>query len=82
MSILGDKKVEIKQTIKCNDKYELIIGMTSYDVSYLAELILSKGYEVHGIKRRQSTINTECIAHLRQNPEWRKRFMVDVFCNC
>ncbi len=45
-------------------KKALIIGITGQDGSYLAELLLSKGYEVHGIKRRSSTINTNRIDHL------------------
>ena len=45
-------------------KRALIIGITGQDGSYLAELLLNKGYEVHGIKRRSSTINTERIDHL------------------
>lgn len=58
------------------NKCALITGITGQDGSYLAELLLSKGYEVHGIKRRQSTINTERIDHLRQNPEWKERFFL------
>jgi GDPmannose 4,6-dehydratase len=43
----------------------LITGITGQDGSYLAELLLEKGYEVHGIKRRQSVTNTERIKHLK-----------------
>lgn len=57
-------------------KCALITGITGQDGSYLAELLLEKGYEVHGIKRRQSTINTERIDHIRNNPEWSKRFFL------
>ncbi|MFL5580702.1 MAG: GDP-mannose 4,6-dehydratase, partial [Gemmatimonadaceae bacterium] len=46
----------------------LITGITGQDGSYLAELLLSKGYEVHGIVRRASTFNTERIDHLYQDP--------------
>ena len=46
----------------------LITGITGQDGSYLAELLLSKGYEVHGIIRRASTFNTERIDHLYQDP--------------
>ncbi len=46
----------------------LITGITGQDGSYLAELLLSKGYEVHGIIRRSSTFNTERIDHLYQDP--------------
>lgn len=45
-------------------KKALITGITGQDGSYLAELLLSKGYEVHGIKRRSSSFNTERIDHL------------------
>src|SRR5213596_3666444 len=46
----------------------LITGITGQDGSYLAELLLSKGYEVHGVIRRASTFNTERIDHLYQDP--------------
>jgi len=46
----------------------LITGITGQDGSYLAELLLSKGYEVHGIRRRTSTFNTGRIEHLYQDP--------------
>lgn len=46
----------------------LITGITGQDGSYLAELLLSKGYEVHGLVRRASTFNTERIQHLYQDP--------------
>ncbi len=46
----------------------LITGITGQDGSYLAELLLAKGYEVHGIKRRASSFNTERIDHLYQDP--------------
>ena len=49
-------------------KTALITGITGQDGSYLAELLLSKGYEVHGIIRRASTFNTERIEHLYQDP--------------
>jgi GDPmannose 4,6-dehydratase len=44
----------------------LISGITGQDGSYLAELLLAKGYRVHGIKRRSSSFNTERIDHLYQ----------------
>lgn len=47
-----------------NDKVALITGITGQDGSYLAELLLCKGYEVHGINRRSSVSNTERIDHL------------------
>ncbi|GHA58472.1 GDP-mannose 4,6-dehydratase [Pontibacter akesuensis] len=49
-------------------KTALITGVTGQDGAYLAELLLSKGYKVHGIKRRSSLINTERIDHLYQDP--------------
>ncbi|MBM3343566.1 MAG: GDP-mannose 4,6-dehydratase [Betaproteobacteria bacterium] len=49
-------------------KKALITGITGQDGSYLAELLLGKGYEVHGIKRRASLLNTERIDHLYEDP--------------
>jgi len=49
-------------------KKALITGITGQDGSYLAELLLHKGYEVHGIVRRASVFNTERIDHLYQDP--------------
>jgi len=49
-------------------KKALITGITGQDGSYLAELLLAKGYEVHGIMRRASTFNTERIDHLYKDP--------------
>jgi GDPmannose 4,6-dehydratase len=49
-------------------KSALITGVTGQDGAYLAELLLAKGYEVHGIKRRTSLINTDRIDHLYQDP--------------
>jgi GDPmannose 4,6-dehydratase len=51
----------------------LITGATGQDGSYLAELLLNKGYEVHGIMRRASTFNTERIDHIYQDPHEEKR---------
>lgn len=50
-------------------KTALITGITGQDGAYLAEFLLEKGYEVHGIKRRTSLINTDRIDHLYQGPE-------------
>ena len=50
-------------------KIALITGVTGQDGSYLAELLLEKGYEVHGIKRRTSLFNTQRIDHLFNNPD-------------
>jgi len=49
-------------------KKALITGITGQDGAYLAEFLLNKGYEVHGIKRRSSLFNTERIDHLYQDP--------------
>ena len=49
-------------------KKALITGITGQDGAYLAELLLSKGYEVHGIKRRTSLINSQRVDHLYQDP--------------
>src|SRR6478609_9448553 len=49
-------------------KKALITGITGQDGAYLAELLISKGYEVHGIKRRSSLFNTDRIDHLYQDP--------------
>jgi len=49
-------------------KKALITGITGQDGSYLAELLLEKGYEVHGIKRRASLFNTQRIDHIYQDP--------------
>ena len=51
-----------------NKKVALITGVTGQDGSYLAEFLLNKGYEVHGIKRRSSSLNTSRIDHLYQDP--------------
>jgi len=52
----------------------LITGVTGQDGSYLAELLLAKGYRVHGLVRRASTFNRDRIDHLRSNPYTRERF--------
>ena len=49
-------------------KKALITGVTGQDGSYLAEFLLAKGYEVHGIKRRASSFNTSRIDNLYQDP--------------
>ena len=49
-------------------KTALITGVTGQDGAYLAELLLAKGYRVHGIKRRSSSFNTGRIDHLYQDP--------------
>ena len=58
-------------------KRALITGITGQDGSYLAEFLLNKGYEVHGIKRRTSLINTDRIDHLYQDPHvYNRKFIL------
>ena len=57
-------------------KVALITGITGQDGSYLAELLLDKGYEVHGIKRRASSLNTERIDHLYQDPHVKNPMLI------
>lgn len=54
-------------------KKALITGITGQDGAYLSELLLGKGYEVHGVKRRSSSFNTSRIDHLYQDPHEEKR---------
>lgn len=54
--------------INWNQRVALITGATGQDGAYLAELLLQKGYVVHGVKRRSSSFNTERIDHLYQDP--------------
>ena len=55
------------------NKTALITGITGQDGAYLAELLLEKGYEVHGIKRRSSSFNSARIDHLYQDPHFRQK---------
>ena len=57
-------------------KVALITGITGQDGAYLAEFLLNKDYEVHGIKRRASSFNTDRIDHLYQDPHESKRSLV------
>jgi GDPmannose 4,6-dehydratase len=57
-------------------KKALITGITGQDGAYLAELLLSKGYEVHGIKRRASLFNTDRIDHMYSDPHEKNRHMI------
>ena len=60
-----------------NKKVALITGITGQDGSYLAEFLLEKGYEVHGIKRHSSSFNTDGIDHLYQDPhEIERKFIL------
>ena len=57
-------------------KKALITGITGQDGSYLADLLIEKGYEVHGIKRRASSFNTGRIDHIYQDPHQEKRNLI------
>jgi GDPmannose 4,6-dehydratase len=57
-------------------KVALITGVTGQDGAYLAEFLLKKGYEVHGIKRRTSLFNTDRIDHLYQDPHVKSRHFI------
>jgi GDPmannose 4,6-dehydratase len=57
-------------------KRALITGITGQDGAYLAEFLLAKGYEVHGVKRRSSSFNTERIDHLYQDPHETDRKLI------
>lgn len=57
-------------------KVALITGITGQDGAYLAEFLLNKGYEVHGIKRRASSFNTQRIDHLYQDPHMKDRNLI------
>jgi GDPmannose 4,6-dehydratase len=59
-----------------SQKVALITGVTGQDGSYLAELLLEKGYEVHGIKRRSSLFNTQRVDHIYQGPHTENRNFV------
>ena len=60
----GTKRVKVDEDRTGGRKRALITGITGQDGSYLAELLIEKGYEVHGIIRRSSTFNTSRIDHL------------------
>ena len=55
-------------------KIALIFGITGQDGAYLAEFLIKKGYLVHGVKRRSSSLNTSRIDHIYQDPHEKKRF--------
>ncbi len=61
---------------KTTEKRALITGVTGQDGSYLTELLLEKGYEVHGIKRRSSSFNTGRIDHLYEDPHKHERSFI------
>jgi GDPmannose 4,6-dehydratase len=58
------------------NKIALIIGITGQDGSYLAEFLINKGYQVHGIKRRSSSFNTDRIDHLYEDPHQVNRKLI------
>ena len=53
-------------------KIALIFGITGQDGSYLAEFLIKKGYLVHGVKRRSSSLNTTRVDHIYQDPHEKK----------
>jgi GDPmannose 4,6-dehydratase len=57
-------------------KKALVTGITGQDGAYLAEFLLGKGYEVHGIKRRASSFNTDRIDHLYEDPHYKGRHLI------
>ena len=67
MTVMAVFFAKVDKTITMK-KRALITGVTGQDGAYLAELLLNKGYEVHGIKRRSSLFNTDRIDHLYQDP--------------
>ena len=78
---MSDMQEGKRQKVELEDrttgrKRALITGITGQDGSYLAELLLEKGYEVHGIIRRSSTFNTSRIDHI-----YRDRHDVSKFCS-
>ena len=54
-------------------KTALIFGVTGQDGSYLSELLIKKGYLVHGVKRRSSSLNTNRVDHIYQDPFEKKK---------
>ena len=64
-------------------KTALIFGVTGQDGSYLADFLLKKNYIVHGVKRRSSSLNTNRIDHIYQDPhEKRKNFIRQAHLKC
>jgi GDPmannose 4,6-dehydratase len=62
--------------VNSSPKKALLTGITGQDGAYLAEFLLAKGYEVHGIKRRSSSFNSDRIDHLYEDPHARDRRLV------
>ncbi|MDX8379215.1 MAG: GDP-mannose 4,6-dehydratase [Gallionella sp.] len=67
-SVLSTESIKPSSLSPVSPKVALITGITGQDGAYLAELLLSKGYTVHGVKRRSSLFNTDRIDHLYQDP--------------
>ena len=75
---MADESESKRQKTDDGPKRALITGITGQDGSYLAELLLEKGYEVHGIIRRSSSFNTGRIDHIyRDRHEVRKTYFVN-----
>ena len=72
----GHPPINMPLPTRPRSKVALITGITGQDGSYLAEFLLDKGYEVHGIKRRSSSINTERLNHIYQDPHVTDRKLV------
>lgn len=66
--LAGRLVTEVNRMIETKAKRAIVTGITGQDGSYLAELLLRKGYEVHGLIRRSSTFNTGRIDHIYQDP--------------
>ena len=71
-----NNKSEAKKGKLSINKIELITGVTGQDGSYLVEFLLEKNYQVHGIKRRASSFNTQRIDHLYQDPHTQNKDFV------
>ena len=69
---MTNSKINIQSSELTQPKVALITGVTGQDGAYLAEFLLEKGYEVHGIKRRTSLFNADRIDHLYQDPHDKK----------
>jgi GDPmannose 4,6-dehydratase len=69
MNMIKRPERDLLTATNCRNKVALISGVTGQDGAYLSELLLSKGYIVHGIKRRSSSFNTGRIEHLYEDPQ-------------
>ena len=73
---MGSVPFEYTAAHMANQKRALVTGITGQDGSYLAEFLIKKGYQVHGVKRRTSLFNTARIDHLYQDPQLPKRQLI------